>query len=491
MATTLADPALPRSTEESTPILQNAQPQFVIKNIGPIKIAEIELGDLTIIAGRNNTGKSYLVYTLYGFLKQLAGSFIPRVITHNRRRKQYSFLEKLEDVVQELRQNGAVTLEATQQELQNQRNELIKSYCRSFSEYGISQTFSLGTSTFASASIACKIPETIKFNVGDKVSIDLEQSDNITLEYQLGETIHIQCSARVARQRLLQELVLDLYTKFLLGSNFPSPFILSAERFGISLFYKELDFRRSQLVEQLQNLPQDSNSNQLHRPYLLQSYTSRYALPIKENIDFTRSLSDVSKRKSELSENELHKSIASMMDGSFATSGDDIIFASKKRRPDQKFRIPLHLASSSARGISDLHFFLRHVAKRNQLLIIDEPESHLDTANQIKMARLLARTVNLGVKVLITTHSDYIIKEINNLIMLSSVGAKEPSIYGSLDYDETDVISQNSVRAYVTENSSLTRCNIDELGMDMPVFDKTINEINSNAIDLSSHFYKE
>ena len=29
----------------------------------------MELGDLTIIAGRNNTGKTYLVYTLYGFLK--------------------------------------------------------------------------------------------------------------------------------------------------------------------------------------------------------------------------------------------------------------------------------------------------------------------------------------------------------------------------------------------------------------------------------------
>ena len=41
------------------------------KNIGPIKKAELELDDLTIIAGQNNTGKTYLVYTLYGFLKNL------------------------------------------------------------------------------------------------------------------------------------------------------------------------------------------------------------------------------------------------------------------------------------------------------------------------------------------------------------------------------------------------------------------------------------
>ena len=38
------------------------------KNIGPIKKAELGLGDLTIIAGQNNTGKTYLTHTLYNFL---------------------------------------------------------------------------------------------------------------------------------------------------------------------------------------------------------------------------------------------------------------------------------------------------------------------------------------------------------------------------------------------------------------------------------------
>ncbi len=46
--------------------------KFVFKNLGPIDKAELELGDLTIIAGRNNTGKTYVAYTLYGFLKMWA-----------------------------------------------------------------------------------------------------------------------------------------------------------------------------------------------------------------------------------------------------------------------------------------------------------------------------------------------------------------------------------------------------------------------------------
>ena len=55
---------------------------FRLKKIGPIKEAEMELGDLTIIAGRNNTGKTYLAYALYGFLKiwrELATSIPPNV----------------------------------------------------------------------------------------------------------------------------------------------------------------------------------------------------------------------------------------------------------------------------------------------------------------------------------------------------------------------------------------------------------------------------
>lgn len=50
----------------------------VFKNIGPISEAELELKDLTIIAGANNTGKTYLVYTLYGFLRLMQDPFFPR-----------------------------------------------------------------------------------------------------------------------------------------------------------------------------------------------------------------------------------------------------------------------------------------------------------------------------------------------------------------------------------------------------------------------------
>ncbi|PAU40817.1 hypothetical protein CKF46_30555 [Klebsiella pneumoniae] len=74
----------------------------------------------------------------------------------------------------------------------------------------------------------------------------------------------------------------------------------------------------------------------------------------------------------------------------------------------------------------------------NSYLIIDEPELNLHPHNQIKMAELLVRLSNCGVKIIITTHSDYIVKEINNRIMASQL--KDKSRLTELGYKEADLI---------------------------------------------------
>ncbi|MDD4915157.1 MAG: AAA family ATPase [Methylococcales bacterium] len=38
------------------------------ENLGCIEQGSVELNDLTIFCGKNNTGKTYVMYTLYGFL---------------------------------------------------------------------------------------------------------------------------------------------------------------------------------------------------------------------------------------------------------------------------------------------------------------------------------------------------------------------------------------------------------------------------------------
>lgn len=42
--------------------------RFKLENLGCLKDVDIELGNLTIICGKNNTGKTYINYAIYGFL---------------------------------------------------------------------------------------------------------------------------------------------------------------------------------------------------------------------------------------------------------------------------------------------------------------------------------------------------------------------------------------------------------------------------------------
>ena len=92
---------------------------------------------------------------------------------------------------------------------------------------------------------------------------------------------------------------------------------------------------------------------------------------------------------------------------------------------------------------------------------------------------------------LVTTHSDYLIKEINNLIMLSQVDEeKRRSLGRRLGYADDDGLSNDSVRAYIAENHGLTPCAVDRYGLEMPVFDQTIDEINRVSNALSAEIYQ-
>ena len=78
--------------------------KFRFKNLGPIEDAELELSDLTIIAGRNNTGKTYMVYTLYGFLRSLR-EYVSRVLSPDYLQRHLSLFDapSIEEIVSVLK----------------------------------------------------------------------------------------------------------------------------------------------------------------------------------------------------------------------------------------------------------------------------------------------------------------------------------------------------------------------------------------------------
>ena len=462
---------------------------FRFKNVGPVKNAEMELGDLTIIAGRNNTGKTYLVYTLYGFLKTWERWYDANHILRSAQHHDADF-PNIDWITEKVIREGRVSFPLDRKLYNQQQQAVIQELARNFSEDALSSVFSAQLSDFEGSSIEVNFNGGT-FNGAYSVEEELGEGVSISMEYD-GSSVVVKTDAKkIGRILDLEIYITHLFILLLIQDQLPEPLILSAERFGISLFHRELDFTKNQLVDLLQKLSSANNRDVISPFLVIDRTTSRYALPIKENIDFTRGIPDLRKQKSEIFESKLFDDIKAMMDGYYGSSDDDIRFISKARGVGRSFNIPLHLASSSARELVDLYFFLKHVAKKNHLLIIDEPESHLDTSNQILLARLLARCVRAGLKVLITTHSDYLIKEINNLIMLSRPFKDKAAVIKKLKYSTDDFLDSDSVRAYVAEDNSLTRCDIDKLGIDMPVFDETIDKINRVANDLASRMSED
>ena len=462
---------------------------FGFRNVGPVRDAQLELGDFTIIAGRNNTGKTYLVYMLYGFLKMWRAW--PDADRFLLRKTEADNFVNLQEITERLTRDGRASLPLSREECARQRKVVTQALTRDFSAQAAAQVYSSRPDDFEGASI-----EVVRDGADHAdfapVKSDLDEGSSLSIQYDGGHVVMTLDKGR--RQVPLSELrfyIAHRYVLFLLEGVFPDPFILSAERFGISLFYRELDFTKSQLVDVLQKMGDDKNRDRLSPFLVIDRTTSRYALPIKDNIDYTRGIPDRRREKSEFHKHKLYDDIKDMMDGYYGVSGDEIRFISKARGSGRSFNIPLYLASSSARGLSDFYFFLRHVARKNHLLIIDEPESHLDTANQIQLARLLVRFVRAGLKVLITTHSDYLIKEVNNLVMLSRPFANRNALIKKLNYRTDDALDQESIRAYVAENNGLTRCKVDHFGIDMPVFDRTIDEINDVANELAARVAEE
>lgn len=81
---------------------------------------------------------------------------------------------------------------------------------------------------------------------------------------------------------------------------------------------------------------------------------------------------------------------------------------------------PLDLASSAVSEMAPLVLYLKHVITEPGLLIIEEPEAHLHPRNQTDLIKFLAQMVRRGMKVLITTHSPFIVEKLSNLIQNSA-----------------------------------------------------------------------
>ena len=94
-------------------------------------------------------------------------------------------------------------------------------------------------------------------------------------------------------------------------------------------------------------------------------------------------------------------------------------------RPDGwKDTLPLMNASSMVSELAPVVLYLRHMVTPGNLLIVEEPESHLHPTMQVEFIRQLAALVRAGIRVIITTHSEWVLEELANIVQRSKLPEK-------------------------------------------------------------------
>ena len=83
--------------------------------------------------------------------------------------------------------------------------------------------------------------------------------------------------------------------------------------------------------------------------------------------------------------------------------------------------LPLVNSSSAVSELAPVVLFLRYVVAPGDVLIVEEPEAHLHPEAQVRLARLLAGTVRAGLRVILTTHSEWILEALANTVRRSGL----------------------------------------------------------------------
>ena len=150
--------------------------------------------------------------------------------------------------------------------------------------------------------------------------------------------------------------------------------------------------------------------------------------------------------------------------------------------------LALMRSSSMVSELAPLVLYLRHVVGRGDVLVIEEPESHLHPAMQVEVIQWVARIVRAGVRVILTTHSEWVVDGLANIVQASRIAVGGGSPIGSA----APVLHPREVGAWrftpgeATNGVMVEEAEIDGEGMYPSGFDKVAVDLHNRWADIES-----
>jgi len=459
--------------------------KLTLRNLGRLREATIDLSkDLIVLTGPNNTSKTYVAHALYGFAAD-----IPMAISFATKNVLVHFAAEMPDAEGLLRINIAEFVERFLPQIQT---EIVNRF-----RQRLADTLASSEEFIARTEVKLELSDE---QIAKRKQSLIESEDETLLEERgmisrkaAGDAIWIfervpSPSPSVGEEPtgaprfLLRTFAAANIATGLVTHLLQMPWhthALTAERAAIQLFSRELSLKRTELVDELLKLHSapSANTGEVLEEMLAQR-AQRYPRAIRDGLRIANDAARYKAASSPLAPLAEHLE-RGLLGGAIRINEE----GEMSFHPNEsETRLSLHLASSSVKSLAALSFFLRHIAVKDFFLIIDEPELNLHPDNQRRVARVLARIVRSGIKVLISTHSDYIIRELNNLIMLSS--DKDGSVRQRLGYDEQETLTPEQVGAYLFDSERANHIEVKPTGIEVATIDKEINALNRVSQDI-------
>lgn len=173
--------------------------------------------------------------------------------------------------------------------------------------------------------------------------------------------------------------------------------------------------------------------------------------------------------------------------------GGDLVTKEGKQYLALKDRLlPLTAAASSIKELSPFLFYLKNWAKFQFSFCIEEPEAHLHPTMQKDIADLLASCLNKGMFFQMTTHSDYFLQRINQLLLLGELRKTDSERYETFrkehDLNQRFFLDKENVCCYYFyeegENIKIAPLTLGKMGIPMKSFSGIVEELTSFGDDL-------
>lgn len=468
-----------------------------IENFGPIAKGSITLKPLTIFVGPNNSGKSYAATLIHSILSSgfetRSRRFLPtfNINTPN----IYDLVDKdLKKIIKANKGKDSfdIPVQITKKIFLALTQDLFREKLESTTKRNFGSPINdLIRKKFKSAKISTMYKNKFDIEITKKLNVKMHINKNIRYKIQFSDRITLSSFAVHHNDDGTAVITLDRYNKNNLPTNknfvaflidiiindgrrlFPTltSYYFPAVRSGILQGHKVL----SANIVKNASIGGNESSQTSQLTGVISDFISEIILMSHKKMPFFKLGYEL--------ESELFHGHVTMPP------------TRKETFPEINFSfgnniIPLHRASSAIAEIAPLSLYLKYIVNENSLLIIEEPESDLHPANQVIFAKHIVRMIRSGFKVLITTHSVFLLEALGKYLLAGKINQKTRA---KLNFDKNDYLDSDEVSPYVFKRKNDNEHYIepidmnDEDGISQEEFVKVNEELYSIHIKLQEN----